>query len=70
MPQDPNDQQPLVQNRPRTYRDVTARVCGYVWESVRLVAVLVIAAAACGVAYIVVRTIIFGVVTVTQALGV
>ena len=70
MPQNMNNQGPLVPTQPRTVGTVTTQFCRYAWAFARLVAVLVLAGAVCGVAVIGFRAIVFAVKTVTQALGI
>ena len=70
MPQNPNSQPPLVQQGPHARRSGTSVAIAYVGAFIRLVLVLVFAAAVCGAAYIAIRGIIYAVQITSQALGV
>lgn len=70
MPQNLNNQMPLIPKRPRTVGKLTLQLCRYVWAFAQLVAVLVLAAAVCGAAVIGLRAVIFAVTTCTRALGI
>ena len=70
MTQNPNNQGPVIPKQQQNIGSVASQLCAYIWALVRLAAVLIVAAAVCGAAYVALRAIVFAVQIVTQAMGI